>query len=42
MVTEARHGGDGALHMLQGWLQYVEELISWTKDETDIDDDLGG
>ena len=30
------------LHMLQGCLQYVEELTSWTKDETDIGDDLGG
>ena len=29
------------LHMLQGCLQYVEELISWTEDET-IVDDLGG
>jgi len=28
--------------MLQGCLQYVEELTSWTEDETDIDDDLGG
>ena len=32
----------GVLHMLQGCLQYVEELTSWTKDETDSDDDLGG
>jgi len=30
------------LHMLQGFLQYVEELTSWTKDEIDIGDDLGG
>jgi len=30
------------LHMLQGCLQYVEELTSWTEDETDIDVDLGG
>lgn len=30
------------LHMLQGCLQYVEELTSWIEDETDIDDDLGG
>ena len=30
------------LHMLQGCLQYVEELTSWTEDETDIVDDLGG
>ena len=29
------------LHMLQGCLQYVEELTSWTEDETDVDD-LGG
>ena len=29
------------LHMLQECLQYVE-LTSWTKDGTDIDDDLGG
>jgi len=29
MVAEARHGGDGVLHMLQGCLQYVEELTSW-------------
>jgi len=36
------HGGDGVLHMLQGCLQYVEELTSWTKDEIYIDVDLGG
>lgn len=36
------HGGDGVLHMLQGCFQYVEELTSWTKDEIDIDADLGG
>ena len=29
------------LHMLQRCLPYVEELTSWTKDETDIDVDLG-
>jgi len=28
------------LHMLQGCLQYVEQLTSWTKGETDVD--LGG
>lgn len=32
----------GLLHILQGCLQYVEELISWTKDETVVDVDLGG
>jgi len=30
------------LHMLQGCLQYVGESISWTKDETIVDLDLGG
>ncbi len=30
------------LHILQGCLQYVEELTSWTEDETDIGFDLGG
>ena len=23
-------------------MQYVEEMTSWAKDETDMDDDLGG
>jgi len=32
----------GIIHMLQGCLQYVEELTSWIEDETDIIDDLGG
>jgi len=36
------HDGDVVLHILQGCLQYVEELISWIRLFGYDDDDLGG